>query len=158
VVSAALIGVSSNPPDLLSMMVPGTGASLGEMVKSVAPDALETLEGGWDRIWGADKDAARQGAASLRAALDEIAEAIAPGPKKDRERSYLAVLQLQPGDPTTRLLTLQVSLLYATYQPLSDAVHDEEGIEALQALALGIVSCLAAMLARWAQLRAQPLP
>jgi len=157
-VSAALFGVTRNPPDLLAMTVPGTGASLRDMVKSVAPRALEPLEGGWDRIWIGGRDAARQGATSLRAALDEIAEAIAPGPKKDRERSYLAVLQLQPGDPTTRLLTLQVSLLYTTYQPLSDAVHDEEGIEALQALALGIVSCLAGVLARWVQLRAQASP
>jgi hypothetical protein len=155
-VTAALAGVITNPPDLLSMTVPGTGASLREVVKSVAPGALEPLEGGWDRIWLGGKDAARQGAASLRAALDELAESIAPGPKKDREHSYLSVLQLKPGDPTNRLLTLQVSLLYTTYQPLSDAVHDEGGIEALQALALGIVSCLAGVLARWAQLQSQP--
>lgn len=157
-VSAALAGVTTNPPDLLSMRVPGTGESLREIVKSVAPEALEPLEAGWDRVWIGGKDAARQGAASLRAALDEIGNAIAPGPKKDRERSYQAVLQLQPGDPTTRLLTLQVSLLYTTYQPLSDAVHDEGGIEAIQALALGIVSCLAGILARWTHLQTRASP
>jgi hypothetical protein len=51
-----------------------------------------------------------------------------------------------------------VSLLYTTYQPLSDAVHDEGGIEALQALALGILSCLAGILARLEQLRLRSQP
>jgi hypothetical protein len=157
-VGAALAGVTRDPPDLLSMTVPGTEATLREMIRKVAPAAVEPLEGGWHRVWDGGTDATRQGAASLRAALDEVANALAPGPKKDREQGYLAVLQIQPGDPTTRLLTLQVSLLYTTYQPLSDAVHDEGGIEALQALALGILSCLAGILARLEQLRLRSQP
>jgi hypothetical protein len=157
-VSAALVAVTRDVPDLLSMTVAGTGLTLIEVVKAAAPGAVEPLEAGWERVWNGGNDGARQGAASLRAALDRISSAIAPAAKKDRETAYRSVLELEPGDATTKLLSLQISLLYVTYQPLSTAVHDEADVDAIKALALGIVSSLAGILARWFQVQGRRTP
>jgi hypothetical protein len=109
---------------------------------------VQPLDGAIQRLKGGGADDARQAAASLRAALDKLAMNLVPGNKTGRVERYEALLGVRLGDSGGTLLHHQIGVLYASYQPLSDAVHDELHIDALRANAYGIFSALAAVLAR----------
>lgn len=147
-VAAAVAGVTVGFPDLLAMSVPGRGVALLERLQQVAPDAVMPLRGAIQRLSGDGADDTRQAAVSMRAALDILASALAPGDKKGRPARYETVLRVDRGDPTGTLLHHQIGVLYASYQPLSDAVHDDLGIDALRTIAYGIFSAIAAVVAR----------
>jgi hypothetical protein len=147
-VAAAVAGVTSDFPDLLAMPVPGTGANVRGWLNHVAPDLLQPLQGAIQRLRGGGADDARQAAASLRAALDKLAMYLVPGSKTGRLERYELLLGVREGDSDGTLLHYQIGVLYASYQPLSDAVHDELNIDAVRANAYGIFSALVAILAR----------
>ena len=148
-IKAALTGVTADFPNLLELKVPGTGSDLKTLLGRVAPAVLKPLQGAVERLSGGGADDARQASASLRAALDELANQLVPGPKKGRDDRYAVALGVGYGDPDGKLLYHQIGVLYATYAPLSGAVHDELDIEAVRAHALGMFSAMAAVISRW---------
>jgi hypothetical protein len=148
-IKAALTGVTADFPNLLELKVPGTGSDLKTLLGRVAPAVLKPLKGAVERLSGGGADDARQASASLRAALDELANQLVPGPKKGRDDRYAVALGVGYGDPDGKLLYHQIGVLYATYAPLSGAVHDELDIEAVRAHALGMFSAMAAVISRW---------
>jgi len=148
-VNAALTGVTADFPNLLDLKVPGTSSDLRTLLGRVAPAVLKPLQGAVERLSGGGADDARQASASLRAALDELANQLVPGPKNGRDDRYAVALRVAYGDPDGKLLHHQIGVLYATYAPLSAAVHDELDIEAVRAHALGMFSAMAAVMSRW---------
>jgi len=148
-VRAALASVIGDFPDLLSLPVPGTGASLRRALARIAPRVIDSLAGALDRLRGGGADDARQASTSLRAALDQLADELVPGPKKGRAERYEKVLSIELGDPGGKLLYHQIGILYESYVPLSLGVHDELDLEAVRAHAVGMLSAIAAVVARW---------
>lgn len=148
-IAAALQGVRTEFPDLMNMPVPGTGKTLRDVLGLCAPRAVTPLDGAIERLRGGGPDDARQASVSMRSALDELAAALAPGPKKDRRRQYAAILGVDHGDADGTLLYHQIAVLYASFQPLSDAVHDELDLDALRAHAFGMFSAMAGVVSRW---------
>ncbi|HUY08384.1 MAG TPA: hypothetical protein VMW80_02905 [Candidatus Dormibacteraeota bacterium] len=151
-VSAALSGVAYQFPDLLAMEVPGTGMDLRTLVRELEPRLADGLQGAIDRLRDGGSDSARQAAASLRAALDLLADHLAPGSKRGRIERYSAILGVEQGNPDGTLLYHQIGILYTSYPSLSEAVHDELDIGGVRAVAYGMFSAIAGVLSKWSRL------
>lgn len=158
-ISAALTGVTLAYPDLLAMRVPGTGFALKACLKRLDPRIADSLEGAVNRLREGGPDCGRQAAASLRAALDQLADALIPGSKKKgRLARYAEVLGVAVGNTEGTLLYYQIGVLDAAHEPLSKRVHDRVDDDALRAVAFGIFSAFAAVLSRWVAQGERPLP
>ena len=151
-VAAALSGVAFQFPDLLAMEVPGTGMDMRSLVRTIEPRLDDSLQGAIDRLRDGGSDSARQAAASLRAALDQLADHLAPGSPKGRVERYVAILEVEQGNPDGTLLYHQICILYSSYASLSNAVHNELDIGGVRAVAYGMFSAIAGVLSMWAGL------
>lgn len=148
-VSAALDGVAYQFPDLMTMEVPGTGVDLGTVANRLEPRLAAALQGALDRLRTGGADSARQAAASLRAALDLLADCLTPGSKSGRIERYVAALSVDQGSPEGTLLYHQICILYFTYGRLSGAIHDRLDLAGVRVVAYGMFSAIAAVLSRW---------